>query len=102
MEVLCINDSYTPDSLQVFAKHNIKYPKANEICEVTRVKKYPRAGKVGFFLKGYEGQFIFGKKYGLDVSSEVSFDSKRFAKLDGTPLSEEEISLIKKTKPVEV
>jgi len=88
-ELICINSKYTGEQLAVFIKHGISYPSENEIVELDRVENLPRIGKIGLFVKPYTGQYITGIEHGVEVSKELSFDSKRFTTLLGEPISEE-------------
>lgn len=94
MEYICINDKYDSKTLEVFAKNKIRYPKEQEIVTVTRIHNYALRKRVGFFLKGYEGQYISDPI--SKAKNELSFSSDRFTHLDGTPILEEEIREIKK------
>ena len=101
-ELICINDSYTEDFLKVFNKYNIKFPKKNEIVTLLRIEKLPRINKIGFIVRPYENQFIKGINFGIESEKEVSFDYKRFTKLDSSEFTEEEIKeLIKEFKNVD-
>jgi len=94
MDAICVNDKYDSKTLEVFAKNKIKYPKKDEIVYITRIHKYTlQGGKVGFFLAGYEGQFIQDPNT-LNIN-ELSFNSSRFKKLDGTDFLKEDLKKIK-------
>lgn len=95
-ELICIDDSYTAEQLAVFALNNIRFPKESEIVELLRVVKYPRKGTIGLIVAPYQGQFIKGVNMGVEGAVELSFDYKRFAKLNGEQFTEEEILEIKK------
>lgn len=86
-ELLCVDATYQPDQLAVFAKYNIQYPKENEIVEFVKIVKYT-GGKVGLVVKPYDGQYIKGFHHGTSVEVEVSFSLHRFRNLDMTELSE--------------
>lgn len=88
MELITVNDSYTPEHLAVFAKWGITYPKQDEIVELVRVEKYRTRGKTGLIVKPHEGQFIPDKAYGQEVKVEVSFDKSRFTTLLGLEITE--------------
>lgn len=96
MELITINDEYTAEQLAVFALNNIKFPKESELVELLKVVKYPRKGTIGLIVAPYQGQFITGTNMGVEGSVELSFDYKRFAKLNGEQFTEEEILEIKK------
>ena len=101
-ELICINDSYTEDFLKVFNKYNIKFPKKNEIVTLLRIEKLPRINKIGFIVQPYENQFIKGINFGIESEKEVSFDYKRFTKLDSSEFTEKEIKeLIKEFKNID-
>lgn len=89
MEVICINDTYPPKVLEIYQKYNIRYPKVNELCEVLQVVTYPRLGKKGFILKNYENQYITGMAYGVETSTQASFNVNRFTTLLGRTITEE-------------
>lgn len=95
-ELICIDDSYTAEQLAVFALNNIKFPKEGELVELLKVVKYPRKGTIGLIIAPYQGQFIKGINMGVEGSVELSFNYKRFAKLNGEQFTEEEILEIKK------
>lgn len=96
MELICINDSYEPKQLEVFALNNIKFPKEGELVELLRVVKYPRKGTIGLIVSPYQNQFIKGINMGVEGEMELSFSYKRFAKLNSEIITEEEIREIKK------
>lgn len=94
MDAICINSTYDAITMAAFIKNNIKYPKIDEICIITRIHKYTlQGGKIGLFIQGYEGQFITDSKSGN--SNEVSFSSHRFTHLNGSVLTNEELRKIK-------
>lgn len=93
-ECICINSTYDSVTMVAFIKNNIKYPKVDEICIITRIHKYTlRGGKVGVFIQGYEGQHITDPISG--ASNEVSFSSDRFTSLDGSSMNIKELKKIK-------
>jgi len=94
-QLICINDTYSPQHLEVFAKNNIQFPKKDEIVELVRVDRLPLKGKTGLIVAPYDGQFLKGKAYGIDIEKEVSFDKSRFTTLLGEPISEEILNEIK-------
>lgn len=96
MNLICINNSYSKDQLEVFAKHNIKYPNLDEIVEFLRFVKYTENNKKGIIVSPYDNQFIKGFHHGTEVLVEVSFNYQRFATLEGIPLSIEMIKELKK------
>lgn len=101
MELICINDIYTQDQLDIFLKYEIKYPKEGEIVELVGIDK-TRMG-VGLFVSPYHNQYIKSIAYGVETSREVSFSSKRFTTLLGEPITTEMLQEIKKNmqKPKE-
>lgn len=95
MELICINDKYPEEFLKVFLKHEIRYPKENEIVTLVGWEKLPRVNKTGFYVEPYTKQFIPGEIMGITGEKEVSFDSKRFTTLLGEEVTEEQLQEIK-------
>jgi len=87
LELLCIDDNYTDKQLEIFLKHEIKYPKQDEIVEFLRVDKIFSIKKTGFIVSPYHNQFI--KDQGFE--REVSFSKDRFVHLDGSKITDEEV-----------
>jgi len=96
MKVICKNSSYDAITMLAFINNNIRYPEVDEECYVTRIHNYVMQGKVGFFLEGYEGQFIADSK--SRNTNELSFNQDRFVKADRTQINKEDIKELKKIK----
>ena len=96
IELICNNDSYNIEWLEIFAKYGIEYPKKGEKLELLRVVKYPRLGRKGLIVSNYNNQIIPGSFMGESTSSEVSFNYTRFNLLDGTQLTEELVKELQK------
>ncbi len=101
MELITIDDKYTTETLFVFNKNGITYPKEGDIVELLSVEKYPRLGKIGLVIHPHQNQYIRGSVAGISGDNQVSFSHKRFSTLLGGQLDEEELRNWNKNKEKE-
>ena len=84
MELITVDDKYDEKTLSVFLKHEIRYPKQDQIVEMLRIEKYTN-GKIGLIVAPFQEQYITDNGF----SKEVSYSKERFTTLLGDILTDE-------------
>lgn len=97
MEVICVNDSFTLEQLEFYKKHGVKTPKYNKIYNIRDVI-HNITGEKGFLLEE-----IINPSVPLNHplfegggKMEPNWSVRRFRKLDGSELTNEELREIQK------
>ena len=92
MDVICTNDKFSDMWELYFSKYGIQKPVEGKLYTIRKVVKHTQGGN-GLLLNGIiNGEFpkisfLTGEK-GI---GETDFSVSRFAHLNGTPLTEEEV-----------
>lgn len=92
MEVLCINDTFSPDQLAFWAKHGIKHPIKDKIYHVAGMTRHT-TGEISLYLSELEGNPLVPIQHpilGVRMM-KVGFNIKRFTTLLGAPVEYEKI-----------
>lgn len=91
MEVLCVDGTFKIDQLKFYEKHGVSTPQAEKLYSIRSVIKNSN-GKVGILLEELKNPLIPFKHPILGITqNEPNWDLTRFRKLDGSPISKEEV-----------
>ena len=91
MEVLCINDKYPNDTLFFWKIHGVSHPLDEKMYNIRDAVRH-FDGSMGFRFEEIENPTVPIKHPILgQIDYEPTFDTKRFVKLNGEPLSKEEV-----------
>jgi hypothetical protein len=91
MEVLCVDGKFSLDQLQFYAKHGVATPQAEKLYSIRSVIKNSN-GQVGVLLEELKNPPIPFKHPILGITqNEPNWALTRFRKLDGSPVSKEEV-----------
>jgi hypothetical protein len=91
MEIICTNDKFPVDTLRFWELHGVSHPIEDKFYNIREAVRH-FDGSMGFRLEEIVNPTvpivhpILGK-----IEYEPTFDTKRFAKLSGEPLSKEEV-----------
>lgn len=93
MEVICINDSFSPEWLLYFNKHNITRPVLNAIYGIRDIVPNT-VGEKGLLLVEIVNKPTprISPSTGMRGTSEQNWAISRFTDLQGNPVSKEAIS----------
>lgn len=104
MEIICQNDTFSPECLEFYSKNNIVTPVKDSIYNIRDIIKASATGETGVLLEEIKNpivQFphpILGKSQG-----EPNFNITRFAHLNGDNILRTEVQeWIQQTKIVKV
>ena len=87
IEIICINNTFTPDVLQFYSKFGVKIPEQDKIYTL-RDKRFHTNGKFGVLLEEIINPKVPIESSLLpDAQIEPTFDVKRFTDLLGNPLT---------------
>jgi hypothetical protein len=90
MEILCIDNKFSPDQLQFYSIHKVVVPSITMYG--IRDIIINSTGKVGLLLEELVNPKVPIKHPLLGFAkTEPNWDKNRFAKLDGTEITEEDI-----------
>lgn len=90
MDIICINNKFTQDVLQFYAKFGVKIPEQDKIYTL-RSKHRHSNGKIGITLEEIVNPKVPIESSLLpDAKIEPTFDSKRFTDLLGNPIEKVE------------
>lgn len=91
-EVICINSIFPRDYLEFYQKHNVQIPKKDQIYTIREVVKPSLGGEAGILLEEIKNPLVPVKHHILtSAMMEPSWKISRFAKLDGSSISREEV-----------
>lgn len=91
-QILCIDGMFTPDQLAFWAKYGVKHPIEDKIYSVREVIYRNSNGDSGFLLNEINNPTVPIEHPILGVTQiEPYWHIRRFAHLDQTPLSIEEV-----------
>lgn len=99
MQVLCINDKYSPEWEAYFLLNDIKKPEANKIYGIREVVKNT-VGEPGLLLVEIVNKLVpkISPLTRFQGKAEQNFAISRFTDLQGQPISKEKISeMLKQT-----
>lgn len=90
-QVICIDANFTPDQLAFWLKYKVKHPLQDKIYSVRDVIKHT-TGDTGLLLTEIENPKVPTPHPVLgSIKMEPTWAIRRFAHLDGSPLSMEEV-----------
>ena len=93
MEIICINASFTSDTIAFYNMHNVTIPEEGNIYHVRGSENV--RGKVGLFLEEIKNPDVPIKSILSGVIwKEPSFGSHRFTTLLGKPINIEELETV--------
>lgn len=90
MEIICINNKFTQDVLEFYAKYGVRIPEENKIYSL-RSKQRHSNGLIGVTLEEIINPKVPIESSLLpDAKIEPTFNSKRFTDLFGNPIEKVE------------
>lgn len=93
MEILCINGTFHKEILLFYQQHGVSVPIEDKIYNIREVIKHTH-GSTGVRLEEIKNpQVPINHPILGSIMTEPTFDIKRFAKLNGSEITKEEIEI---------
>jgi hypothetical protein len=94
MDLICTNDTYSPDTLEFWAKRGVNYPIKDKIYSLRNSQRHTN-GKIGIRVNEIINPAIPVKHSILtQITVEPTFNISRFALLSGETLTKEMIEQV--------